>query len=231
MTKTEALSKLQLNPRLAEIARLIPPCTGLADIGTDHGYIPIFGILSGVAERAVASDINRGPVKRAHQNVLRHGLEDRIDLRLGGGLSTVEAGEAEVIVIAGMGGILISDILRDAKAVANSARYLILQPMTAAKELREYLCQNSFAVEKEVLVAEEDKIYNIICVRPGGKSQYSLRELYLGKNIDEEQQPLFEENRRRVREKFKKRLAGLEKSTREESKKEADEVRRVLDVL
>lgn len=231
MTKNEVLSKLQLNPRLACIAGLVPKCKAVADIGTDHGYIPIFSVLSGLCDRAIASDINQGPIKRALENVKAFCLEDRISLRLGGGLETVKPGEAEAIVIAGMGGILISDILERSKDVAMAAKYLILQPMTAAGELREYLCSNAFSVEKEVLVAEEDKLYSIICVKTGGKSEYSPGELLLGKNVVETEPGLFERNRRAVQKKLETRLCGLEKSVLSENRSQADEVRRLLEVV
>lgn len=231
MTKDEVLSKLQLNPRLACIAKLVPSCKAVADIGTDHGYIPIFSVLSGLCDMAIASDINKGPINRAGENVKAFCLENKISLRLGGGLETVQAGEADVIVIAGMGGILISDILEQSKNVTMAAKHLILQPMTAAKELREYLCKNSFSVRKEVLVAEEDKLYSILCVEVGGKTEYSSRELLLGKNVVETQSGLFEENRKRVASKLLKRINGLEKSTLAENKAQADEVRRLLEEI
>lgn len=231
MTKEQALSKLQLNPRLLQIARLVPTCKAVADIGTDHGYIPIFSVLAGLCDGAIASDINKGPIKRAEENVKLFCLEDKISLRLGGGLETVQPGEADVIVIAGMGGILVSDILEKSKDVVNGAKHLILQPMTAVKELREYLCQNSFCVQKEVLVAEEDKLYSIICVDVGGECEYSPKELLLGKNVEETEDGLFEENRKRVVQKLEKRLAGLEKSVIPKNLGQAKGVRDLLELV
>ncbi len=231
MTKEQALSKLQLNPRLLQIARLVPNCKAVADIGTDHGYIPIFSVLAGLCKSAIASDINKGPIRRAEENVKAFCLEDKISLRLGGGLETVKPGEADVVVIAGMGGILISDILEKSKDVVNEAKHLILQPMTAVKELREYLCQNSFCVQKEVLVAEEDKLYSIICVDVGGQCEYSPKEILLGKNVEETEEGLFEENRKRVIQKLEKRLAGLEKSVILENLSQAKDVRALLDLV
>ena len=231
MTKEQALSKLQLNPRLLQIARLVPICKAVADIGTDHGYIPIFSVLAGLCQSAIASDINKGPIRRAEENVKAFCLEDKISLRLGGGLETVKPNEADVVVIAGMGGILISDILEKSKDVVNGAKHLILQPMTAVKELREYLCQNSFCVQKEVLVAEEDKLYSIICVDVGGECEYSPKELLLGKNVEETENGLFEENRKRVIRKLEKRLAGLENSVIPENLGQAKDVRALLDLV
>jgi tRNA (adenine22-N1)-methyltransferase len=222
---------LRLNPRLLKIAELISPCQSLADIGTDHGYIPIYSILNGTARSAIASDINKGPVARAQKNVRAFGLSDRISLRVGPGLTTVKAGEAETIVIAGMGGILISDILEESKETVNAARQLILQPMTAAKELREYLCKNSFTIEKEFLTAEDEKIYNIICVSPGGRTKYTTKDMLLGSGLEVTSPELFEEYKKRILKKLEIKLEGLLKSDLDKNKAAVDEVRQTIELV
>ncbi len=231
MTENKEVPRLVINPRLLKIAELVPPSRLLADIGTDHGYIPICAVQEGKTERAVASDINKGPVKRAEQNVRRFGLQDKISLRLGAGLETVAEGEADTIVIAGMGGILIANILEDSQNVVNSAKTLILQPMTAAKELREYLSQKAFTVANEFLVAEEDKIYNIMVVSVGGSTDFSERELFLGKGTENTSPELFDEYKNRIIHKFEKKLNGLQKSGREKNKAEILETEHILEIL
>lgn len=231
MTAENNQKNLKLNPRLAKIAELLPNCRSVADIGTDHAYIPIYALLKGKAEYAIASDINRGPVERAGKNARLFGLEDKLSLRLGPGLETLSAGDAEVIVIAGMGGILISEILENSKAVALSAKYLVLQPMTAAKELREYLCKNNFAIESEALVAEEDKLYNILCVRPGGKSEYTEKELILGKGLEKADPQLYRRYFAGIERKLKIRLSGLESSDLPQNQEMANEVRGQIELI
>ena len=231
MTTENHQKNLKLNPRLAKIAELLPNCQCLADIGTDHAYIPIYALLCGKTRCAIASDINRGPVDRADTNARLFGVEDKLSLRLGAGLETINPSEAEVIVIAGMGGILISDILEKSKAVALSSKYLILQPMTAAKELREYLCANSFSIEREDLVAEEDKIYNILCVRPGGKTQYTEKELILGKGLDKAAPQLYGRYFAGIERKLKIRLSGLESSALPQNQELIKEVRRQIELI
>ena len=225
----------ELNPRLLKILGLIPPCECLSDIGTDHAYIPILAVSKGIAKVAIASDINPGPVNRARENVCEFDLLDKISLRLGAGLSTISKDEADVIVIAGMGGILISDILEQTKAVSQAAKRLILQPMTASLELREYLLTNGFLIESEHLVAEEEKIYTIICARFVGKtgtvSKYTKRDLFLGKNISKTSPDLFERHRSLIIKKYEKRLAGLSKSDRTESKEELKKVKEIIEIL
>lgn len=232
MTENEILTRLDLRPRLLKIAQLVPNCHCLADIGTDHAYIPVWATATGVCELAIASDINRGPLTRAKKNVLNFGLNDRISLRLGAGLSTLTPGEADTIVIAGMGGILISNILESSKSTVSAAKTLILQPMTAVKELREYLTQNGFCIDTEHLIAEDDKIYNILCIKIGGTpSQYSESELILGRGIETTSGEFFEEYKNAIINKYQKQLSGLEMSKLSENKATALKVKRQLDLI
>ncbi len=231
MTTENIQKTIKLNPRLAKIAELLPVCRCIADIGTDHAYVPIYALLSGKAECAIASDINRGPVERARTNAAAFSLEDKLSLRLGAGLETVKPDEAETIVIAGMGGILISDILENSRDTVNSAKYLILQPMTAVKELREYLSANSFTVEKEVLVAEDEKIYNILCVRVGGKTAYTPKEMLLGRDLDKTSPELYGRYFAQIEKKLKIRLAGLKASKNEANEKLAKVVENQIELI
>ena len=232
VTQEQPSSNLCLNPRLLKIARLLPKSQVVADIGTDHAYIPVWAILNKASQFAIASDINKGPLDRALQNVFAFGLSDKISLRLGAGLSTISPGEADTIVIAGMGGMLVSNILSDAKNTVLSAKTLILQPMTAAKELREYLVQNGFCISEEHLVAEDEKIYNIFIVSIGAPvREYTERELILGKDLDKTSPELFDRHRQNILKKHKKRAEGLKKSGREENKESLDEIERLLELL
>ena len=222
---------LNLNPRLRKIAELVPQNRCTADIGTDHGYIPIELVHSGITLQGIASDINKGPLLRAQENIQKHNLESLIETRLGSGLSTLSPGDAEVIIIAGMGGILISEILKASKEVVNSAKLLILQPMTAVTELRQYLVENNFKIESEHLVAEVEKLYNIIMASPDGSCHYTLTELYLGKNLDKTSPDLFPRYREAVLKKLRRRKAGLGKSDLPENKQQFDQICNILDIL
>ena len=124
-------NELPLNPRLKKIADLVPENACTADIGTDHAYIPIVLVQRGIAKKAIASDIKKGPLARAEANVRKNALESSIECRLGPGLQTLSAGDAEVIIIAGMGGILIADILEASRDVTDSAELLIVRPRQA----------------------------------------------------------------------------------------------------
>ena len=164
---------MELTPRLKKIAGLLPDkAKTLADIGTDHAYLPVYCLLNGICENAIAMDVNEGPLKRAEENTKKYNLEDKISLRLSDGIQKLKKGEADVIVIAGMGGLLIQKILEDGKDILTLGTKLILQPMIAQEELREYLFSNGYAIENEYVVSEGSKFYNIFCVTFGKETKY-----------------------------------------------------------
>ena len=159
---------ISLRPRLAAIADAVGGNRRLViDVGTDHGYLPIYLVQSGLAERAIASDIAVKPLKRAEAAIAEQGCADRIALPLGNGLSGLEDSGADCVVIAGMGGEMIADILENAPFVRQRQIDLVLQPMTRAEVLRRYLAEHGFAVTSEHLVSD-DKLYQILSVRYDG---------------------------------------------------------------
>lgn len=173
---------MQLSPRLEKIASLIPLGSRIADVGTDHGYIPVYCYQQGLISNAIAMDINPMPLKRAEDNFRKYGCPSTFELRLSDGLKELSRGEADVIVIAGMGGLLICDILQNgAHAIADDT-LLLLQPMIAPSELRHFLFSSGFAVCDEYVVREENKYYNIMAVRKGSM-QPTDELLYIGNNI------------------------------------------------
>lgn len=121
---------MKLTERLEKVASLVPKSTSMADIGTDHGYLPLALLEEGKVERAIACDINRGPLERAREHIISLGREKDIALRLGGGLSVLEKGEVDGVVIAGMGGLMMRDILEADIDKAQALHWLVLQPVT-----------------------------------------------------------------------------------------------------
>lgn len=177
---------MKLSERLATIAELIPRCGILSDIGTDHAFIPIFAVENGLCERAIAADLRKGPLEMAEANIRRHGLESRIELRLGNGLEPVRPEECDVIVIAGMGGLLIRDILSSAHEKSNRASLLLLQANNAVDALRKWLYENGYEVLEEKLISDAGKLYSLIKSKwtgvPAIKGEF---ELYIGERIFE----------------------------------------------
>lgn len=154
-----------ITPRLECIIKHVNKKT-VADIGTDHAYIPIELVRSGKCTKVIASDIRKGPADAARRHVEKYGLSDKIDVRLGGGLKTIYPGESEQIIIAGMGGEMIVKILSDDEETAKASS-LILQPMNGQYEVRKFLAENGYKITAEDLAAEGGKIYNIITAEKG----------------------------------------------------------------
>jgi tRNA (adenine22-N1)-methyltransferase len=158
---------MELGVRLSKIASLIENCEAMADIGTDHAYIPIYLVKHEICSKAIASDINKGPVLKAKQNIQQEGLQDRIQCRIGAGLSTLKVNEVRCAVIAGMGGNLIRDIIRDDMEIFKAMDYCVLQPVQNPEVLREFLYTSGFNILDEELCFEESKYYEIIKVSYG----------------------------------------------------------------
>ena len=156
------MQPLTLKGRLSCCARLVREGSRLADIGTDHGYLPIALCEAGRIPCAVACDINEGPLQSARENISRHGLSDRIVTREGDGLAPVSADEADDIVIAGMGGELIAAILDRCPWVKDGTKRMILQPMTRHEALSRWLYENGFAILRQEAVYGDGKYYTVI---------------------------------------------------------------------
>ena len=182
-----------LSERLKAIASFIPKNSIVADIGTDHGYLPVYLIEKGISKKVIATDISINSLEKISQLVKTKGLEERIDIRQGNGLGVLKAFEVDTLVIAGMGGLLIKDILDNNKDIANSVVNFILQPNVASKELREYLYANSFEIVDEKLVKESGKFYEIIYAKKG--KAYIKEDLYLeiGEKLFLNRDPLLKE--------------------------------------
>ena len=151
-----------LSPRLAAVAELVPQGTRLADVGTDHGRLPVWLIQHGVVERAVASDLRPGPLSRARALAERWAVADRISFRLCDGLSGIGSEEARTVTVAGMGGETIAEILAAAPWTGESGHRYILQPMSGLDGLRRYLSGHGFAIRRETLVEEGETLYVVL---------------------------------------------------------------------
>lgn len=183
---------MKLTDRLEKIASLVSEGAIVADIGTDHGYIPVYLLENGIIEKSILSDINRGPLENAKEEVNRKKLSNKADLRLGGGVSVLNPGEADEIIIAGMGGILIAEIIEEGLEVCSRVNKLILQPMQASEELRKYLLNNNFEIINEHLVNEDFRIYEIIEATYNENIETGIDEIYyeVPKILVEKKEPL-----------------------------------------
>ena len=197
---------ITLDQRLTAVAALVRPGSRLADIGTDHAYLPVYLVQAGVCPSAIASDIGVGPLDAARHTVTAAGLTDTIALRLGNGLATVTAEEVDDIAIAGMGGETIAAILEAAPWVRDDRLQLILQPMTRAEDLRRWLLQNGFKVTEEHLIVDGRHLYPVLAVQyTAAPSCTDEALIYGGFFGTEEGRPY----RRMMAEHLRRRAAGL----------------------
>ena len=148
---------MELSKRLQAVASLVSDGYRLADIGTDHAFIPISLTESGRIPGAVAMDVNRGPLLRAQANIREHGQEKRIGIRISDGFAVLKQGEVDSAVIAGMGGPLMIRILKDGESVVRSLKECILQPQSEIEKVRAFLLEEGFFFLEEDMVEEEGK--------------------------------------------------------------------------
>ena len=170
-----------LSPRLRAVADLVPQGAKLADVGTDHGQLPVWLVRKGLIPQAVASDLRPGPLSRGQALAERWEVSDRVSFRLCDGLADIRPEEAEVVTIAGMGGETISDILDAAPWTREEGRRYILQPMSGTEGLRRYLSENGFAIDEEFLVLEGETLYVILLAEPGSMEPLHEGEIWVGR--------------------------------------------------
>ena len=164
---------IKLSDRLQKIAEFIEPGETVADIGTDHGLLPIALWESGKSPHVILSDINEGPLEKARANINKYYPETEFDIRIGCGIQTLKPGEADSVVIAGMGGLLITEILGDDLHKTKTYKKFILQPRNAPNRLRAWLLENGFVIADETLVRERKYLCEVILAAPDGLSAAS----------------------------------------------------------
>lgn len=215
-------NKLALQPRLQMLADLIPPGSVVADIGTDHGYLPVWLLQEGRISHAIASDINERPLDHARRTAAEYGTADRMEFRLCAGLDGFASGEADTVVIAGMGGETIASILNAAPWTRAGDVRLLLQPMTKAETLRIWLTDKGYYFTGERLVFDKDYLYPILCVRGGERRTLTAEEAFAGLLLEND--PLWERYLTQQMNKLRIRIDGL---TRSGSEAVRDEIRRL----
>ena len=203
---------MQLDARLAAIAAFVPHGTTLADIGADHAYLAATLVMKGIAWRAVVGDLSAGACAAARRTALTQRLTREIDVRQGDGLSVLTPGEAESIVIAGMGGALIAEILSGAPAVLTSVQTLVLQPMNGAAKLRRWLYTNGWDIVDETLARAGGHLYEIIRAEHGAAEMPDDVLLHIGARLFEKRDPLLKAHIEAKIAKFTRAAEGMNTS-------------------
>ena len=184
---------MKLSNRLLEVANFVPKDSIVADIGTDHGYIPVFLVENNISNKVIATDISEKSLDKTVNYIKELNLRNNIEPRLGDGLETIKPCEVDTIIMAGMGGILIIEILEKNKDIRDSITHFIFQPMIASNELRKYLIYNNFKIIDEGLAKEDNKFYEIIYARRG--EDYIEEDIYydISKKLIDKNHPLLKE--------------------------------------
>lgn len=201
-----------LGSRLKTVADFVPPKSIIADIGTDHGYLPIELVKSGKCTKAIAGDVNEGPYLAAKRSVRDAGLLSKIDIRLGSGLSILQKNEVDIAIFCGMGGNLIRQLLIDEPDIVNSLKGLILQPQQGYSALRHYLYEINWHIADEAIAKEDGRIYQIIYAVPGKADMPNEIEFEIGPILNNKRPPLFAEMVNEFITKANRSLKGMNKS-------------------
>lgn len=182
-----------LSARLACVASLVPAGARVADIGSDHAYLPAALVLDGKIDFAIAGEVVKGPYENAVREIKDHQLEGRVIPRLADGLAAIEpADKVDTITIAGMGGSLIASILEKDKNKLTGIKRLVLQPNVGESQLREWLMNNYYQIMNEKIIEEDNHIYEIIVAEPSVVPfRYSKYELDFGPFLLENKGPVF----------------------------------------
>lgn len=216
---------ISLTPRLLAVASLVKGGGIIADIGTDHGYLPIYLIQTGKVSGAIAADIGRMPLENARKSVEEYKLEDKIELRLSDGLRALKQTDAREIVFAGMGGTLIAEKLAETGWVKNKSLHFVFQPQSRAEDLRRFLFENGFEICTELSTHEGRRHYiTFDAVYTGEIKAFDEADCFIGKL------PHNEDAHKHVSQqasRLRKKLDALEKLGNEET----DELRKTIEKM
>ena len=205
---------MRLSKRLETIASFVPEGSRIADIGTDHGYIPIHLVQE--AKHAIAMDVREGPLLRAQAHIQEAGLQTQVEVRLSDGLLKLEENEADCVVIAGMGGELMIHILEAGRDLWESIPYLVLSPHSELDKVRRFLEEQEFFIERETMIKEEGKYYTVMGVsretRAGNKEEWEISYRY-GRSLLESKDPVLKEYLKKEEEQLGQIMKGLSVSS------------------
>lgn len=221
---------LKISERLKEVAKLIPVGANLVDVGTDHGYVPIWLLQKGLIQSAIAMDVNKGPLQRAMENRDKYGLTSAMEVRLSNGLEKLKPGEGDTVLIAGIGGPLMLRILEEGRENASSIKQWILQPQSDIPSVRRYLHTHGFKIEEEIMLKDEGKYYMAMRAVLGVSKAWTSVEYLFGKSLLEQQQPVLKEYIEKEKNLYEKIKAQLVQSNQTQSERYS-EVLNYLDAL
>ena len=187
------MKEIQISRRLQSVAAFVQEGKRLADVGCDHGYIPIYLLQKKKIEKAIAMDINQGPLMRAKEHIQEWGLENYIDTRLSDGVKALKPNEVQSVVIAGMGGPLMEKILTEGNEVLQTVTELVLQPQSEIGHFRRFLIENGYEITHEEMILEDGKYYPIMRAVHGKAKEQTEAEYLYGKKLLQNRNPVLKE--------------------------------------
>lgn len=222
---------MRLSDRLERIAEKAAEVTEgyVADVGTDHGFVPIRLIESGKVRHVVAMDVRKGPLSRASQHIREYGMEDCIETRLSDGLKELKPGEADTVIIAGMGGELMLRILRDGAHMRSSVKHYVLSPQSELTAFRHGLEKLGLSITEEQMLMDEGKYYVIMTVSPGAMHYEHEYEYRYGADLIRKQDPVLKEFLEREMKQGEELLAHLSQTGTDGAKKRAESLGKELE--
>ncbi|MGI6227644.1 MAG: tRNA (adenine(22)-N(1))-methyltransferase [Peptococcales bacterium] len=216
---------IKLSKRLKQIADFVPLGSIVADIGTDHAFLPTFLVQKDIVPQVIAIDVNKGPLEIAKKQVEGLLLSDKISVRLGDGLTPIIPGEVQTVVIAGMGGATMKKILTQSPQVVAQLQRIILQPNVAAEFVRKWAIENNWKIVDEELIYEDDRFYEIIVLEPGKMKLEDNIYLFLGPRLVEKYHIHLVEYLKRQKEGDLDILNELENSSNQIAKEKAQAIK------
>lgn len=236
---------MKLSKRLEMVASFVGIHAQIADVGTDHGYIPIVLVEQKLVAKAIAMDIKPGPLERAREHIRQHGLQEKIETRLSDGVKQLSVGEADTVIIAGMGGELVIHILEEGKNLWNFVEHWILSPQSELDKVRKYLIRQGFEIVKENMVKEDGKYYTVMDVVHTPKEKQlsdsdrikqmnkrlSEAEYYYGPILIKEKNPVLIEFLEKEKGQLTGIIQGLEEKPGERSIARREQLEKKLGVI
>lgn len=217
---------MQLSKRLKAVADSVTRGNRVADVGCDHAYISIYLVENKISPQVIALDVNRGPLEKARENIRRYGYEAAIQTRLSDGLHEMKPKEADTILIAGMGGALMTKILTEGLEAVKQSRELVLQPQSELFLVRRFLHSIGFEIHSETMLMDEGKYYVIMKARPCNTQQIYEKEVFYlyGKLLLEQAEPVFFDYLNREKELRNRVMESLRQNPTENARDRMKEI-------
>lgn len=216
-----------LSDRLSAAASMITRGNRLADIGTDHGFVPIDLVRRRIVPSAIAMDVNRGPLERAREHIEEAGLEGLIQTRLSDGLHALGEGEADSVLIAGMGGALTVRILSNDPPLALQVQELVLQPQSEIAKVRYHLCESGWKIDREDMVLEDGKYYPMMHCIPG-KMELTPEQALYGPDLLSARHPVLWRYLRFRESVLNSNLESLQNASSERARERMEQIRKEI---